>query len=372
MWPLLLCLVALSASAETPVEQRISGRRFPSVFQAWSPADNLPGEDRWTTAARHDLIFSGPEFFGLRWDRSPAGLATRFTADSVEAALRTRAMLLAKNPNLVLLAEIRYRDASRRFLPPDHPWWKRDASGKAKAGWEEGGYLLLDYESEGFRDQVAAQAAAAVATGVVDGVMLDWWKDDDARLALVRRIREMIGERALILVNANDRTTPVTAPYVNGYFMECYRSRTPAEWERIGATLAWAGQHLRTPRILCLETWYEKSRADLNRMRATTTLALTRSDGYALFSDPNPLPTPDHLHDWYPFWEKSLGRPVDTGRAHPDGTWRRSFERGIAVYNPPAGAPAVIRLDAPHRSLATGKTAAEHTVPAWDGDIFLK
>ena len=48
-------------------------------------------------------------------------------------------------------------------------------------------------------------------------------------------------------------------------------------------------------------------------LRATTTLSLVRSDGYALFSDPNPLPTPDHLHDWYPFWDKSLGKTAGDG-----------------------------------------------------------
>ena len=48
-------------------------------------------------------------------------------------------------------------------------------------------------------------------------------------------------------------------------------------------------------------------------MRATTTLALTHGDGYCLFSDPNPLPTPDHMHNWYPFWNKSLGRPLRSG-----------------------------------------------------------
>jgi hypothetical protein len=36
-------------------------------------------------------------------------------------------------------------------------------------------------------------------------------------------------------------------------------------------------------RINCLESWFHQSRDDLNLMRATTTLALTRSDGYALF-----------------------------------------------------------------------------------------
>ena len=113
-----------------------------------------------------------------------------------------------------------------------------------------------------------------------------------------------------------------------------YRSKTAEDWKRIADTLVWAEKNLRSPRVNCVETWFHKSRNDLNLMRATTTLALTLSNGYCLFSDPNPLPTPDHLHDWYPFWNKSLGRPVSEGAAAADGTVRREFDNGTVVYNP--------------------------------------
>ena len=60
---------ALSAAAEEAVVTRIAARTFPSVFQAWNPADNLK-EPREQTEARHDLIFHGERFFGLRWDHA--------------------------------------------------------------------------------------------------------------------------------------------------------------------------------------------------------------------------------------------------------------------------------------------------------------
>jgi hypothetical protein len=40
------------------------------------------------------------------------------------------------------------------------------------------------------------------------------------------------------------------------------------------------------------------------------------------------------LHNWYNFWNKSLGKPVAKGTADSDGTVRREFENGTAVYNP--------------------------------------
>ncbi|MBL7140397.1 MAG: hypothetical protein ISS74_05755, partial [Planctomycetes bacterium] len=265
----------------------------------------VTGESSIDTMARHDLVFHAPGGFGLRWDRRPSGLAGGFTDDSIRAALTTRQALLQKNPHIVLIAEIRYRDAAAGYLPDDHPWWLR-RDGRRVAGWAEGGFYQLDIANPAFRDHVAAQARAAVETGVVDGVMLDWWDENDERVALAQAVREAIGPHALILVNTNDRRAPRSAPYVNGLFMECTRTRSPADWRRIADTLAWAEAHLREPRINCLETWYHRSRRDLPLMRATTTLVLTHSDGYCLFSDPNDLPTPDHRHDWYPFWDNGL------------------------------------------------------------------
>jgi hypothetical protein len=106
-------------------------------------------------------------------------------------------------------------------------------------------------------------------------------------------------------------------------------------------------------------------------MRATTTLALTHSDGYCLFSDPNPLPTPDHQHNWYPFWDKHLGQAIATGTVAHDGPVRREFESGTAVYNPMGNKAVSVTFREDRRSVATGKTARIHDLGSPDGDIFL-
>ncbi len=358
--------------AQELIRRHIEQRTFPSIFQAWNPADNLPAEDKDNTLARHDLVFHSPSFFGLQWQQQHEGLATEFTPQSLVSARAKRQTLLQLNPNLLMFAEIRYRDAHRSYLPENHRWWKRDQNGKLEMGWEEGSYIKLDFAGPEFQDHVAQQAKAAVASGVLDGVMLDWWEDDAARLQLVQKIRKAIGEKALILVNANDRQTPQTAPYINGYFMECYRSQTAEDWQRIGDTLRWAETHLKNPRINCVESWFHQSRQDLNLMRAITTLTLTQSDGYALFSDPNPLPTPDHLHDWYNFWNQGLGRATGAGAPQQDGSWRREFENGTVVYNPMGNKPVEVAFAANRQSRATEKIARAHSIAGNDGDIFLK
>jgi hypothetical protein len=201
--------------------------------------------------------------------------------------------------------------------------------------------------------------------------MLDWWSDDDARLELVKEIRQSVGDQALIICNANDRMLPLTAPRINGYFMECYRTRTAEDWRQIADTLVWAESHLRRPRVNCLETWFHESRDDLPLMRATTTLGLTLSDGYCLFSDPNPLPTPDHLHNWYSFWNKSLGRPLAAGTTAADGTVTREFDGGMVVYNPMGNRSIDVVFSEERTSVATGRTARNHRLPSPDGDIYL-
>jgi len=360
------------AGKERPISERIAARDLPSVFQAWSPADNLRGEDPLVTAARHDFIWHGIGWYGLVWDKSPSGLGEALRPESIEKGLRKRKALLELNPNLILIAEIRYRDASKRFLPENHKWWRRNEDGTLTKGWSEGKFLQLDFDNPEYRRHVAKRAAAVVKSGVVDGVLLDWWRDDDSRLELVKLLREAIGDKHLIITNPNDRPTPRTAAYINGYFMECYRSKTPKDWQRIAATLKWAEVNLRRPRVNCLETWYRNSRQDLNLMRATTALSLTCSNGYCLFSDPNPLPTGDHRHNWYPFWDSNLGKPTALGAASPDGTIRRQFENGTVVYNPMGNKTVTIVLDQSRTSAATGKTSKTHTLRSPDGDIYLK
>jgi hypothetical protein len=360
------------SAAERSIADRIGSRDFPSVFQAWSPADNVRNQGRLAVAARHDLAWHGVGWYGLQWDTRPWGLAEKFRPQSIKEALKRRGALLQLNPNMILIAEIRYRDAHPDFLPTDHRWWARDGEGNLVKGWDEGGFLCMDFADPEFRRHVARRAAAAVQSGVVDGIMLDWWVDDEHRLELVKEVRKAIGDQYLIIANTNDRTAPATAPYINGYFMECYRSSTPEHWRRIAATLRWAEANLRPPRVNCVETWYHRSRADLNLMRAVTTLTLTHSNGYCLFSDPNPLPGVDHRHNWYPLWDKSLGKPVSAVAARPDGAFMREFENGTVIYNPMGNRTATATFPEARISVATGRVSKTHHVDSPDGDILLK
>jgi len=384
---IILCISLLSSVAAhgTPAEvddagdpeegsiaYRIANRSYPSVFQAWDNATNLvKSEGKIAALARHDLVWHVPYFFNLVWDMHPDyGLSKTLTDDGIKKGLKMRNKLLSRNPNIILLAALTYRDASLDFLPKDHKWWLRDENGDLILGYKSGKYkaYLLDFGNRKFRKQVALRARALVRSGVVDGVMLDWWEDDPARIKLVRKIRKAIGKDAIILANVNTRKIPKTARYINGCFMECYASENAEDWQVIKETLEWMQKNLREPRITCLNTWYQNVGSTKSVMRAVTTMSLTLSDGYSLFSNYKKL----HSHIWYPFLDKSLGKPEEKGVENADGSFSRRYENGVAVYNPAGNEAVTVSFDKDYKSLATGKTAKEHVVAAMDGDIFIE
>jgi hypothetical protein len=148
-----------------------------------------------------------------------------------------------------------------------------------------------------------------------------------------------------------------------------------SDWRQAAQNLRWGEANLRRPAITALEGWWSAGRGQYPLMRAVTTLALVFSNGYILFSDPNSLPTPDHLHDWYRFWTKSLGRPVgplaDPDRPGPNGAYTRRFEHGDVIFNPPSNHPVTVRFQRPRYSVATATTGQSFTVAAGDGDLYI-
>ena len=369
---------------------RIAMRDYPSVFQAWYGVDmpEVPletKEQRIRMSARHDVMWEEPLsqlgegvdlVLGLVWDAKHYGLATGFTESSLQRALDNRDALLECNPNMLMLAEIRWRDAPSTFLPEDSDWWMRDETGKPKVGWTGGWvpFWMLNYENPDFQNNVARQAAIAIKSGVYDGVMLDW----SGHLEIIRKVREAIGDEALIIVNIHDdiEKGKLYAPYINGSFMECnpqdatsIEKRNNTTWDKLREAIIWFEQHLREPKINCLEVWGD--RRDLSRMRATTALGLVYSNGSVLYGDPNPLKTPDHLHDWYGFWDVPLGRPTSNACERPDGAAERSFEGGVVIYNHEGNQPVTIEFKQDKTRASDMLRGSRFTVNPRDGDIFI-
>ncbi len=391
-----LTALALTGCATAPstsrsVADRINARDYPSVYQAWNPID-MPDqypldtlEGRLQAAARHDCIWEEPVsqlgygvdlVLGAVWDHPHGGLATRFTAESQKQALANRKRMLELNPNMIFLLEVRWRDAPGSFLPEGSPFWKRNPDGTRKKGWDNGPepYYLMDPDNADFATNIARQCKIALDSGIYDGIMFDW----DGHPPIVRTVRQMLGDDAILIANIHDRIHEAEAygHDLNGAFMELampgpgYTARTLGTWESARKALVAFEKLFREPQVNCLEAWGE--RKDLRRMRAVTTLGLTHSDGYVLYADPNPLKTPDHLHDWYAFWEAPLGTPSGGCVDRPDGAYQREFSNGTVIYNPLGNPTVTVTFAEDRRRVSDNSVGRSFTVQDCDGDLFLK
>ena len=381
-----------------PVDDRLENRSFPSVFQAW-PEKGL----REDLTAYHDIYWHGMPF-GLGWITTSEG---QMLTGNIERAKAQRDKLLAKNPNMLFLATIQYRDAIvGSQYPEDFPYWVRDENGDLVKAWRDRGdrkMFLLDFTDPDFQDVIVQQAIAIAKCGLFDGIVFDWWHEDivtlsnwddwskkystvelelEARLSIVKRIRDSVREDFLIIGNTNRRKIPVTAPYINGGFMEAGRDYdggyTHEGLAEIESSLFWLDQNLRSPRVNCLEGWgiiKEDPYSQNNKrfMRVITTLSLTHSDGYFSYFRGWHL---GREYVWYDFWDADLGRPIgEKAIAYQDieGLFVREFDNGWAAYNR-SGAAQTITLSSsaiPVSDRENNAASQTHLLPDLDGEIYL-
>ena len=397
---------------------RIQARDYPSVFQAW---DNLIGyekdEQTWKNTepsddemlyterlAKHDLHWS--PFFGLRWDTSEAqptyGLSTQLGGE-LEEAKAIRQQRLALNPNMLFLVEVRiHNHLQASAFPSDSGFWLRDGNNRIIAN--NNSENPMNFLNPDLQNLLIERIVAVAKCGLHDGIMIDGFNSNGigfvdrpfhsatdeeiiaATTRILRETRARVRENFLILVNTN-RTKPTAyTEYINGTFMETGHdsngSYTHEGLRRIEDTLIWAETQLREPQINCLEgegvgTSPPNSPENRRWMRVFTTMSLTLSDGYVLYTDGTRFIAPSfphHAHIWYDFWDAALGQPVgekaqlDENR---EGLFIREFTNGWAVYNR-SGKSQEIHLPEQAAGVESGLRNITHIIPDLDGEIYLK
>ena len=403
-------------AARAPIRPRIENRGLPSVFQACQDIINLPRLSWEERIAYHDLFFCR-ETFGWTWTPTSDG-NLKLIGDPEEATIGTDRMR-AQNPNLLLLTSIEYYAAYADEYPEDSPYILRDSSGNRliSEGWD---HAFLDFTHPAVQERVIQQAIEVARCGFFDGIQIDHWtkghqfegynktlkEEHAARDRIIQGIRDAVGDDFLILVTTAT-TIPRHAEYINGLFMSTTEDHaggyTYASLSEIESTLLWAEENLREPQINCLAGRGVRSEPldsprNLQWMRLWTTLSLTHSDGYVLFtlgSNLNHSHTYEmwsghadehaqgkrHSHQqqhyWYDFWDADLGRPVGgdetKGQLYEDreGLFIREFTNGWAVYNR-SGKAQQIHLIESTTGVASGITDTSHIVPDLDGEIFIK
>ena len=365
-----------------PVLPRINNRTYPSVLSRWG-ARNPPLYDLWFDALPH----------GLRFQETSHNAAI---VGTVNRASQFRDEYLITNPNMVFLISIQMREYWAGAFPQDWPYWIRDANGNVVSHWP--GYNLVDFTHPYIQDRIVQQAIAVSKCGLFDGIFFDYWHErisvlggfrtleaeQLARDNILQRIRANTRPNFLIMGNVNAEIIPRTAPYVNGGFMETGIPGigTSADLERaLNAaenTLFWLEHNLREPRINGLEGYSlpgEPLDSPTNQrwMRTLTTLSLTHSDGYVLYSESLFSENPTG-RIWYDFWDADLGQPVgEKGQLYQetDGLYIREFTNGWAVYNH-SGEEQTITLPEEAQGVASELVGREHTLPNLDGEMYLR
>ena len=392
-----------------PVRERIANRGFPSIFQAWNDVvdlDHLTWEQR---NVLHDLHWSANFESNIAWNLTPTepayGVATSL-AGSLTRAREIRQRRLGQNPNMVFLGGVGLHDHfTVDKFPPGSDFWLRDENGEIVR--KDSGQFLVNFLKPEVQDLITKQIVAHDRCGLYDGIMIDGFANNatgfggrglypytdeeiiQATLNIIREARKQVREDFLILVNGGRSKPTRYKEYINGTFMETGKDYsggyTHGGLYQLESTLLWAAENLREPHINCLEgegmsTESPNGPNNLRWMRVFTTLSLTHSDGYVVyttgFSDFGPTYA-DQDHLWHSFWETDLGRPIGPKAQHYKdipGLFIREFTNGWAVYNR-SGKAQTITLPASATPVSDrGDNAASrtHLLPDLDGEIYLK
>ena len=405
-----------------PVRERMERRTFPSIFQMWDKVLGLDHLTKDQRSALHDLTTRTG--FYVDWDVTPTeptvGISTSL-AGSLALGRERLQRRINLNPNMVSLFTVNFRGHySDEAYPPGSDFWLRDENGeiiRRRTGSPRINFLKPEVQA-----LLVKRIVAVERCGLYDGIMIDQFVNNgafgsriygvsreemiQAFLNIFKAVREQVRDDFLILINTNRSKATRYTEYVNGTFMEAghdyvYMSGMPGGFsydglKEIESTLSWSEENLRSPQINCLEGWgipAESPDSPENQrwMRLITTLSLTHSDGYVMYTtgwgSVEVCPEcpyvwgPGHEHIWYDFWDADLGRPVGPKVQYHQhiedsfkGLFIREFTNGWAVYNR-SGKAQTITLPAsatPVSDRGNNAASTTHLLPDLDGEIYLK
>ena len=429
-------VVISPVSGEFSVREKLDNRNMPSIFAPWTQVlVNKPDLSDQEMTAKHDIFWS-PEF-ELRFHKTEEGVQL---IGDWEYAKHLRDELLQINPNMIFILQINMRGGApnswhlQGLYTNDFPWI-RASDGSQVLGSPPEHYhdVLIDFTHPIGKETIIGQVIAVAESGLWDGVFFDFWNENgvvlegyrtyeaeqQARIDILKGIRNAVNDDFFIIVNNTGQLTYAT-PYINGIFMESFRADfhnyNSDGLKRLEDILLWAEKHLKEPQVNALEaegigSELPVSSANLQGMRCLTTLNLTHSDGFmvyttgvqwnephphddnyfnyrgaAFYNNPEPWIThreehDTHLHEhhhehmWHDFWDADLGQSVsERGQRYEgiEGLFIREFTNGWVVYNR-SGKEQQIEFSEAVSGVASGvKEKRSHALPDLDGEIYLK
>ena len=390
-----------------PVEERISNRTFPSVFQAVSPIwfEGIPLLDRYTepeSVPFPDLLLAGLIHYGdLHFERRTLG-ADLILKENVPQELH--AYYHGRNRNFISLYwwEFMLWKPGGALFPDESKYWMTDREGN-RVNLDNQSYLnIVDPEVQ---DILIKQGVAIASCGLFDGFMIDNFAGGPGRIVSIddrdslkasseeieaavihifSEIRARVPDDFIIIVNAGASKMESLSELINGSYIEGvsepgrYYNTAYEDLSILENALLWNEANLRHPPVNGLEgfgigTEHPNSPNNQKWMRVFTTLSLTHSDSYVVYNRGEE----DHEHIWYDFWNADLGRPIGGTETkaqlydNRDGVFIREFTNGWAVYNR-SGEKQQIELPENTTAVSSGIKGDSHILPDLDGEIYLK
>lgn len=99
------------------VAERIAGHNFPSIAKPWGNCVDFKINKRSEEIIHHDIAWEsigkendkiGNRIIGANWTGAYPALSSQFS--NADAAIANKKEALNKNPNIIILAELRWRD----------------------------------------------------------------------------------------------------------------------------------------------------------------------------------------------------------------------------------------------------------------------
>ena len=388
-----------------PVEERISTRSFPSVFQAASPIwiEGVSYEDRKRDpelVPYHDLLMGGYVPYG--GGNIEVRLEDVILFEGVPQ--ERHAYYHAQNPNFVSLYwwEFPTWNPGEIFPEDDPKYWMTDRDGNRIPAGESGSNFYVNFLDPEVQKIIIRQAVSIASCGIFDGILLDNFAGGPGRIVSVDNREERLGvseaemeaaviyifseirarvpDDFIILVNAGVSKMESLSELINGSAMEFvrepHRHYNYGDLLLVENALVWNEANLRQPSVNALlptglDTEHPNSPNNQKWMRVFTTLALTFSDGYINYHMER---GPYRGHYPYDFWDAPLGQPVGAkAQLYEDqeGLFIREFTNGWAVYNR-SGKEQQIEFSETTTGVSSGIKGQSHTLADLDGEIYLK
>jgi len=326
---------ALVAPRAPPVEPLSSAD--PAIAAKLSKRHTINVAGPWLDRERHDVNDYGIVWHN--WDSGPGG----------DAIWLREVLWVHYRPEQLETSFRHHPQGLDRFMT-NEPW---------QTLAEYGTSFRLAFEDPAYAGYMAEVAAEVIARTGANGILLDWWIDDQpylskaeikaARTRIAKAIRSRIGPGPILMGNVGWSRESSTHADLNGVFVELWkrpsnRGYSCIELARIEDLLAFHDRYLAQPKIVVLEPWRQSKSASSSDRKSkrnmawaelfTAMAAVVPRNGYILYADnARDRSSDDHGHFFYDIYRIDLGIPTSGYAAIDRGIGYRRFEKGIIAYN---------------------------------------